>query len=98
MTRPAFTGILYYDQLVDVHLLTGNGVDYNSTSIIATFAAGATSTTVNIPVTNDDIAEESETFDLSFAIPPSLNGQVKPGNITAAIGNITDDTSKMICY
>lgn len=79
---------------MDVHLLIGNGVDYNSTPINATFVAKATSTTVNVPVTNDDIAEQSETFDLSFTIPPSLSGQVIPGNITAAVGNITDDTSK----
>ena len=77
-------------------LLIGNEVDYTSTPIIATFAANTTSTTVNVSVTKDVIAEESETFDLNFTIPLSLSSWVIPGNITTAVGNITDDTSKMI--
>jgi len=70
-------------------------VDYNSTPINATFSAGTTSTTVNVPVTNDSIAEKSETFDLDFIIPSSLSGRVIPGTITEAVGNITDDTGKL---
>ena len=77
-------------------LLIGNGVDYTSTPIIATFAVNTTSTTINVPVTKDNIAEESETFDLTFVIPSSLRGQLIPKRITKAVGVITDDTSKMI--
>ena len=77
-------------------MLIGNGVDYTSTPIIATFAANTTSTTINVPITKDNIAEQSETFDLTFIIPPSLSGQVIPGKITKAVGVITDDTSKMV--
>ena len=77
-------------------LLIGNGVDYVSTPIIATIAANATSTTINVPVTKDNIAEESETFDLTFIIPPSLRSQVIPKRITKAVGVITDNTSKII--
>jgi len=73
-------------------------VDYDSTTITITFTAGTTSTTVNVSVTNDNIAEKSETFDLYFSISSSLRGQVIPGNITKAVGNITDDTGKIICY
>ena len=76
--------------------MIGNGVDYSSTPITATFAANTTSTTIDVPVTIDAIAEESEAFDLTFIIPPSLRGQVIPGKITKAVGVITDDTSKMI--
>ena len=72
-------------------------MDYISTPIMATFAAGTTSTTINVPVINDTLREGSETFDLSFTIPPSLNGEVIPGSITAAVGNITEDSCKMIC-
>ena len=64
---------------------------------MATFAARATSTTVNVPLINDSIVEGPETFDLSITIPPSLSGQVKLGTITEAIGYILDDTSKMMC-
>jgi len=72
-------------------------VDYISIPIMATFAAGTTSTTINVPVINDTLREEPETFDLSFTIPSSLNGQVIPGSITAAVGNISEDSGKMIC-
>ena len=63
---------------------------------MATFTAGTTSTTVNVPLINDSIAEGPETFDLSFTIPSSLSGRVIPGTITEAIGTITDDTGKII--
>ena len=75
---------------------SGNGVDYNSTPITTTFSAGANSTTVNIPITADHIGEGPETFDVNFTIPSSLNGQVVLGAVTKAIGNIIDDTSKII--
>ena len=77
-------------------LLIGNGVDYTSTLINATFAANTTSTTINVPVTRDNIAEQSETFDLTLTIPPSLSDQVIPKKITKAVGVITDDTSKIV--
>jgi len=70
-------------------------VDYTSTPITATFTAGDDSTTISVPVTMDDIAEQSETFDLSLNIPPALSGDVILGNIPTAVGNITDDTSKL---
>jgi len=69
-------------------------VDYTSTPIIATFTAGDDSTMISVPITMDDIAEQSETFDLSLTIPPALSGDVIPGNISTAVGNITDDTSE----
>ena len=73
------------------------GVDYDSAPIDATFTAGSNSTTVNVPLINDSIAEGPETFDLNFTIPSSLRGQVEFGIITKAIGNITDDTGKAVC-
>ena len=69
-------------------------MDYVSTPINATFAAGSVGAMVNISVTNDSIAEESETFNLAFTIPSSLSGKVIPGNITTATGIITDETGK----
>ena len=72
-------------------------MDYNTTAIDVTFTAGSTSTTVNVPLINDSIAEGPEIFDLNFTIPSSLSGRVIPGTITEAIGYILDDTSKMMC-
>ena len=72
-------------------------MDYTSTPITATFTAGETSTTVDVPLTVDDVAEQSETFDLSLTIPPTQSGVVL-GATRTAIGNITDMTSKMKLY
>ena len=69
-------------------------MDYDSTPLNATFTAGSNSTVVNVPVIKDDIAEESESFNLNFTIPSSLEDGIISGIIIAAIGNITDDTSK----
>ena len=70
-------------------------MDYTSTPITATFLAGTTSVTIDIPVNVDNIAEQRETFDLSFTIPSSLSGQVSPGRITDSVGAILDDTRKL---
>ena len=85
---------------IDVAILTcelsGNGMDYDSNPIIASFNAGANITTINIPVINDNITEETETFDLSLTIPLSLSGLIMLGSISKATGSIIDDTSKLI--
>jgi len=73
-------------------------VDYTSTPITATFPAGDTTTIINVAVTIDTIAEQSETFDLGLTIPPAISGDVILGNIGMAVGNITDATSKIIVY
>ena len=52
-------------------------------------------TTIDVPVTMDNIAEEMETFNLNLTIPPSLSGRVTPGNITTATATIIDDTGKI---
>ena len=70
-------------------------MDYISTPITATFPAGMNSTTINVPINKDNIAEESETFDLSFTIPSSFKA-VFPGKINRANGTIIDNTSKYL--
>ena len=52
-------------------------------------------TTIDVPVTKDNIAEEMEIFNLNLSIPSSLSGRVTPGNITTATATITDDTGKI---
>ena len=70
-------------------------MDYTSTPITATFPAGDDITTISVPVTMDNIVEQSETFDLSFMIPQAIRGDVVPGTITTAVGNIADVSSKI---
>ena len=72
-------------------------MDYNSFPISATFAAGSTNTTISVPVTKDNIAEKSETFDLNLSTNVSsliLNGRVVPGSISKAVCYIIDNTGK----
>ena len=71
-------------------------MDYDSTPVTATFTAGSISTTVNVPVTKDNIVEEFETFDITIAIPSSLKDQVLQGDVTNAVGTIIDNSSKKI--
>ena len=52
-------------------------------------------TTIDVPVTLDNIAEEMETFNLHLSIPSSLSGKVTPGNITTATATIIDETGKI---
>ena len=70
-------------------------MDYISVPITTTFTAGTTITTVNVAVIMDDILEKSETFDVTFTIPPSLKYQVIPGAISEAVGIITDSTGNI---
>ena len=69
-------------------------MDYTSDPITAVFIAGTNSTSINVLVTRDGIAEgESETFDLRFMIPSTVKAVI-PGNISRATGRIIDIESK----
>ena len=52
-------------------------------------------TTIDVPVTKDDIAEEMETFNLKLNIPSSLSGRVTLGDTVTATATIIDDTGKI---
>ena len=52
-------------------------------------------TTIDVPVTRDNTAEEMETFNLNLSIPSSLSRGVTPGNITTATATIIDETGKI---
>ena len=69
-------------------------MDYTSTPIPATFAAGTANTTVNVPVTEDEILEPFETFELTFTVPSMLSTRVLVGNPNASTGNIIDSNGK----
>ena len=73
--------------------LTG-GVDFNTTTLTATFASGMTMSNVSVPVIADEIAEEREEFDLILNVPSSLSPAITAGSRNRATGVITDSTSK----
>ena len=69
-------------------------MDYTSTPITATFDAGTASSTVNVSVTEDEILEPAETFDLTFTIPSMFSTRVLMRDPNTATGNIIDSTGK----
>ena len=79
----------------------GNDVDFNSTMQTVTITAGANSTTVNIPVIDDDIVEADEMFNITLSLPSSLNGAgvvlANDNDIVSATGIVIDTTSESYC-
>ena len=70
--------------------LTG-GVDFNITTLTATFDSGMTMSNVSVPVINDTIAEQHEEFDLRLDVPSSLGPAITAGSRDTATGVITDN-------
>ena len=75
--------------------LTG-GVDFNTTTLTATFASGMTMSNVSVPVIVDSVAEEYEEFDLTLNVPSSLGPAITAGGKDRATGVISDSTSKCV--
>ena len=73
--------------------LLGGGVDFNSATQTTTITAGASSSTINITVINDNIVEGDEMFTVTLNVPTSPG--VTAGSITMATATITDSTSKL---
>jgi YD repeat-containing protein len=77
---------------VTVNLANGSAnapADYNNASIVANFANGETSKTVNIPVVNDVLEEGNETVSLKLSNP--TGGAVLGSQNTATLIIIDDD-------
>ena len=72
--------------------------DFNSATQTVTITAGATSSTVNIPVTDDDIVEGNETFSITLTVPSSLAPGITTGAITGATVTIIDTSSELYHY
>ena len=78
--------------------LTG-GVDFNTTTLTATFDSGMTMSNVSVPVINDMIAEEgNERFNLTLIVPSSLRPAITAGDRNIATGVIIDTTSECKVY
>ena len=73
-------------------------MDFNSSIQTVTIAAGFNISTMNIPVTNDDIVEGGETFTMSLSVPSSLGPEIITGTITSATVTIVDTTSEYCSY
>jgi titin len=81
---------------ISVHYATTDGTatapsDYTATSGTLNFGAGETSKTFNVPITNDNIAESTESLNLSLDTP--TGGATLGTPATATLTIIDDDAS-----
>ena len=69
---------------------TGGGTDYDSTAQQVTFAAGDTTRTVDVPITNDAVVEQDEDFTVSLSTATALGD--RPVDLSdTGTGTITND-------
>ena len=66
------------------------GTDFISAPLNATFPAGATTTTVRVPVMSDNIVEGDEMFSMSLS---PIGPGIVAGSVTSATGIILDSTT-----
>jgi len=66
--------------------------DFTPNTLTATFGPSDTETSVFVPITNDEILEQTETFNISLSIPPASQAVgINLGSPSTAIGQIKDD-------
>jgi len=84
---------------MQLFIIVGNGVDFVSDPVNATFLPNQQSTTVTIPLVADNMVEDTEFFGIELQLPESparLGGIVvsfQKGDITLARGVISDGSS-----
>ena len=80
----------------------GYNKDFSSMSVPVTLTSGTNRTSVIIPVFQDKIIENVETFDVHIDIPSRLTHGISPGRQRKATASIIDSTSKwsitFICF
>src|SRR5690606_29331739 len=90
----------YYTGTVWVDLLTFNGTalsgqDYTPISLTVTFPGGVLSQTINIPLTDDNLFEGDETFQVKLRNP--FNGVIQNGD-TRTITILNDDAPPELSF
>ena len=63
--------------------------DFNTTSLTATFPANTTKTKVRVTMTNDNIVEGHEIFNINLNVPSSLAPGIVAGSVTRVIATYT---------
>jgi len=90
---------IYYELLVPCNLnYLLEETDFGSTTLTATIAAGATTTTVRVPVMSDNIVEGDEIFSMMLIVLSSLGPGIVAGSITSATAVIVDSTTGWYCH
>ena len=78
------------NDVLTLYLLKGGGVDYNSGPYNVTFPTGVTSVSFNVTITNDNVLETIENFNLNI-VGDSLPANVILGEIDQATVTIVND-------
>lgn len=69
-------------------------VDYDNSTMTATFIARSTSATIEIPISDDKVVnEEPETFSLMLHLVPTTDVRVNPGTRSTATAEIIDTSA-----
>jgi hypothetical protein len=71
--------------------------DFTASHVPVTFSLGETSGTCIIPITDDSIIEDTETFELSLLLADETQGRISPTNGTA-IATIINDSKEMLSH
>ena len=79
-------------------MYVGNNIDFISVPQTVTIIAGTNSSTITIPVVNDNIVERNETFNMSLTTPSSLCPGITTGAIASATATIIDTSSELKCW
>ena len=79
-------------------MYVGHNKDFSSMSVPITFTNGATKVSSVVPVFQDKIIEDIETFDLSIDIPSGVKYRISTGRQRRAVANIIDSTSELSFY
>lgn len=79
---------MYYELL---DYLLGNGIDFDSNPITATFSPSSRRTVVWIPLTRDVVIEQQEMFRINLMLD-TTNPSIMLGSIRTATGIIEDST------
>ena len=75
--------------------LVGNGIDFDSSPITATFSPSSRQVIVQIPLTQDGEIEEPEIFNIDLMLD-TANPSIMLGIITTARGTIEDSTGNVV--
>ena len=72
--------------------------DYGPGPFIITFSAGRENSSLSIPITDDDVLEENEMFNLTVRVVQSLIlSRVTTGNLEQVTVTIVDDDRMLNC-
>ena len=78
-----------------IHTYIGDNIDFRSRRRTVKIKGGSNSSTISIPITNDDIVEGDEMFTMNLDVPDSLDPGIIAGAITMANATIIDTDSRL---